>query len=155
MPINDTDQLLVNDGSKTETITFAQLRDGTVFNDTDKFLINDGTKTETVTWAEIEEELGPKGTVDTPIVLKPSDGAGSGDTIYLKSDTITAIGDGGVETCETDLIQSIDSKDEIVGWTLSDMSFNNGVYYKDQPSGDYTSTLTFPVERQAKVTFAL
>ena len=102
MPINDTDQLLVNDGSKTETITFAQLRDGTVFNDTDKFLINDGTKTETVTWAEIEEELGPKGTVDTPIVLKPSDGAGSGDTIYLKSDTITAIGDGGVETCETD-----------------------------------------------------
>ena len=70
MPINDTDRLLVNNGTATETITFAHLQDGTVLNDSDKFLINDGTKTETVTWAEIEEELGPKD-VNTPIVLKP------------------------------------------------------------------------------------
>ena len=42
MAINDTDKLLVNDGSKTETITIAQFRDRDVLNDSDKFLINDG-----------------------------------------------------------------------------------------------------------------
>ena len=42
MPTNNNDRLLVNDGSKTETITFAQFKDGTVLNDSDKFLINDG-----------------------------------------------------------------------------------------------------------------
>ena len=80
MAINDTDRLLVNDGSKTETITFAQFKDGTVLNDSDKFLINDGSKTETITWAEIEDELGPNGVVNTPSVLKPTDGTGGGVT---------------------------------------------------------------------------
>ena len=28
-----------------------------MLNDSDKFLINDGTKTETVIWAQIEDEL--------------------------------------------------------------------------------------------------
>ena len=46
MAIEDTFQLLVNDGIKTETVTFAQLKDGAVLNDTDKFLVNDGTKTD-------------------------------------------------------------------------------------------------------------
>ena len=96
MPINDTDQLLVNDGSKTETITFAQFKDGTVLNDSDKFLINDGTKTETITWAQLEDELGPKGSVNTPTVLKPNDGAGSGETVYLKSDKIIEVEGGGI-----------------------------------------------------------
>ena len=63
MPVNDTDKLLVNDGSKTETITFAQFKEGSMLNNTDKFLVNDGTKTETVTWSDIQDELGPKGTV--------------------------------------------------------------------------------------------
>jgi len=45
--------------SQTETITFAQLRDGTVLNDSDKFLINDGVKTETVRWSEIKSEIVP------------------------------------------------------------------------------------------------
>ena len=107
MAIADTDKLLVNNGTKTETITFAQFKDGTVLNDTDKFLINDGTKTETVTWAEIEDELGPKGVVNTPTVLKPKDGAGSGDERYLKTDAITKVEAGGIKTCETKLIESI------------------------------------------------
>ena len=109
MAIDDTNKLLVNDGSKTETITFAQFKDGTVLNDSDKFLINNGTKTETVTWAEIEKELGPKGVVVQPTVLKPKDGAGSGEEIYLKTDTITSIEGGGINTCETDTIQSVES----------------------------------------------
>ena len=107
MPINDTDQLLVNDGSKTETITFAQFKDGTVLNDSDKFLINDGTKTETITWAQLEDELGPKGSVNTPTVLKPNDGAGSGETVYLKSDKIIEVEGGGIDVCETELIESV------------------------------------------------
>ena len=108
MPVNDNDKLLVNDGSKTETITFAQFKDGAVLNDSDKFLINDGTKTETITWAEIEDELGPKGIVNKPTVLKPKDGVGSGDLFYLKTDKITKIEGGGIKTCETDLIQSVE-----------------------------------------------
>ena len=61
MPIEDSDQLLVNDGSKTETITFAQYKEGTVLNDTDLFLVNDGVKTETVTWATLKAEGGGGG----------------------------------------------------------------------------------------------
>ena len=80
MALNDSDKLLVNDGSKTETITFANFKNGTMLNDSDKFLVNDGSKTETITWAEIQDELGPNGVVNTPTVLKPDDGAGSGDT---------------------------------------------------------------------------
>ena len=59
--LNDTDKFLVNDGTQTETVTFAQYKDGTVLNDTDKFLVNDGTKTETVTWATLKEEGGGGG----------------------------------------------------------------------------------------------
>ena len=57
MLTNNNDRLLVNDGSKTETITFAQFKDGTVLNDSDKFLINDGTTTETITWAQLKSKL--------------------------------------------------------------------------------------------------
>ena len=109
MAINDSDKLLINDGSKTETITFAQFKDGNVLNDSDKFLINNGTKTETITWAEIEDEIGPNGIVNTPVVLKPDDGAGSGETRYLKSGVITQVGGGGTALCETSLIQNVDT----------------------------------------------
>ena len=78
-----------------------------MLNDSDKFLINDGTKTETITWAEIEEEMGPKGIVNTPTVLKPKDGAGSGDERFAKTDAITKIEGGGVTTCETETIQDV------------------------------------------------
>ena len=57
MPINDDDLLLINDGTETQTITFAQLKDGSMLNDTDKFLVNDGTKTETLTWAQFQQEI--------------------------------------------------------------------------------------------------
>ena len=57
MPINDDDLLLINDGTETQTITFAQLKDGSMLNDTDKFLVNDGTKTETITWAQFQQEI--------------------------------------------------------------------------------------------------
>ena len=120
MPINDTDRLLVNDGSKTETITFSQFKDQTVLNDNDKFLINDGTKTETITWAEIEEELGPKGIVNTPSVLLPNEGAGSGDKVYLKTDKIIEVEGGGVDTCETKLIQTVESAGAPLVWEEGD-----------------------------------
>ena len=84
MTLSDSDRLLVNDGSETNTITFAQFKDGSVLNPTDLFLVNDGTKTETISWEQIEDELGPKGVVNTPTVLKPKDGAGSGDERFLK-----------------------------------------------------------------------
>ena len=126
MPVNDTDKLLVNDGSKTETITFAQFKDGTVLNDSDKFLINDGTKTETVTWAQIEDELGPKGVVNTPTVLKPKDGAGSGEERYLKTDTIIDVEGGDIITCETDTIQSVGDEVAGVPWEKSE-----GIITKD------------------------
>ena len=35
MAINDSDRLLINDGSKTETITLSQIRDGSMLNDAD------------------------------------------------------------------------------------------------------------------------
>ena len=82
-----------------------------MLNDSDKFLINDGTKTETITWAEIEDEAltfgYPKGIVNTPTVLKPKDGAGSGDERFAKTDAIIEVEGGGIKTCETDTIQSV------------------------------------------------
>ena len=42
MPLSDTDKFLVNNGTKSETITYAQFKDGSMLNDTDLFLINDG-----------------------------------------------------------------------------------------------------------------
>ena len=109
MPVNDTDKLLVNDGSKTETVTFAQFKEGSMLNDTDKFLINDGSKTETVTWSDIQDELGPKGEVAKPTVLKPKDGAGSGEERALQTDEIIAVEGGGIDTCETELIESVET----------------------------------------------
>ena len=126
MPTNNNDRLLVNDGSKTETITFAQFKDGTVLNDSDKFLINDGTTTETITWAQLKSEVGPSGVVNTPTVLKPIDGAGSGDMVYLKSDRISSIEGGGVITCETDTIESVAEYQGNV-WTDNPAGFDGGI----------------------------
>ena len=109
MTLSDSDRLLVNDGSETNTITFAQFKDGSVLNPTDLFLVNDGVKTETISWEKIEEELGPKGVVNTPTVLKPKDGAGSGDERFLKTDAIIDIEGGGIITCETDTINNVQS----------------------------------------------
>ena len=117
MTLSDSDRLLVNDGSETNTITFAQFKDGTVLNPTDLFLVNDGTKTETISWEQIEDELGPKGIVNTPAVLKPKDGAGSGDERFLKTDAIVEVEGGGIITCETELIENVDDTSVIYTWS--------------------------------------
>ena len=116
MALNDSDRFVINDGTVSQTITFAEFKDGTVLNDSDKFLVNDGVKTETITWLEIQDELGPKGTVNTPTVLKPKDGAGSGDTRYLKSDQIIEVEDLGGGQTKLTLNDSTDLSDiESVG----------------------------------------
>ena len=136
MTLSDSDRLLVNDGSETNTITFAQFKDGSVLNPTDLFLVNDGTKTETISWEQIEDELGPKGTVNTPTVLKPKDGAGSGDERFAKTDAIIDIEGGGIITCETDAIESVNvfNYSDAGNWTNL---FSNGDKAFDG------STLTF------------
>ena len=167
MSINDSDRLLINDGSKTETITISQIRDGSMLNDTDKFLVNDGTKTETITWEQLSDELGPKGTVNKPTVLKPKDGAGSGDTKYLKSDRITAIEGGGVETCETSDIAVVDIRELVnesatIAWsghkgdTWSDSSTWDGLPVSDGIGNDdgtvgtgSTISISTPFQTQA------
>ena len=128
MALNDSDRFVINDGTDLNTITFAQFKDGTVLNPTDLFLVNDGIKTETISWEEIEDELGPKGVVVQPTVVKPKDGAGSGEERYLKTDTITSIEGGGVYTCETDTIASVtptDLQTNSIEWTGYDGSFQD------------------------------
>ena len=67
----------------------------------------DGSNPEirTATYTETIEVLG---TINTPEVLAPADGAGSGDVRYLKSDAITEVEGGGIDTCETELIENVD-----------------------------------------------
>ena len=67
----------------------------------------DGSNPETrpATYAKVIEIAG---TIDTPEVLAPADGAGSGDARYLISDAITEVEGGGVDRCETELIESVD-----------------------------------------------
>ena len=69
----------------------------------------DGTnpETRTATYSKVIE-IG--GTINTPTVLAPSDGAGSGDERYLISDTIIEVEGGGISTCETSLIESVDEQ---------------------------------------------
>ena len=67
----------------------------------------DGTnpETRTATYSKVIE-IG--GTINTPTVLGPADGAGSGAQRYLISDTIIEVEDGGISTCETSLIERVD-----------------------------------------------
>ena len=140
MPITDADKLLVNDGSKTETITFSQFKSGTMLNDTDKFLVNDGSSTETVTWGDIQDELGPKGVVNTPEVLAPKDGAGSGEERYLQSDTITKVEGGGTNVYTTDTIASVEdliiNGFDMGGGTVGAQSGGVGTVYSENSVGD-------------------
>ena len=66
----------------------------------------DGTnpETRTATYNKVIEELG---VINTPSVLGPQDGAGSGDARYLLSDTIIDVEGGGISTCETELISNV------------------------------------------------
>ena len=65
---------------------------------------SDGSVTKTAVYNKVIEVAG---TIDTPEVLAPADGAGSGDARYLISDTISDVEGGGVITCETDTIESV------------------------------------------------
>ena len=65
------------------------------------------------------------GTIDTPEVLAPADGAGSGAARYLISDTIIDVEGGGVETCETDTIDSVDDTTDAPNVILTFPSSNN------------------------------
>ena len=66
----------------------------------------DGSNPETRT-AVYSKVIEIAGAIDTPTVLAPQDGAGSGDARYLISDTIIEVEGGGIDVCETSLIQSI------------------------------------------------
>ena len=95
----------------------------------------DGSNPEirTATYTETIEVLG---TINTPEVLAPADGAGSGNARYLKSDAITEVEGGGVDRCETELIESVDQftiSTDIGLWTLTGAS-NILQYY---PNGSY------------------
>ena len=66
--------------------------------DSDNFIIGRGTDSYKITYEDLKDDLNyvppPVGTIDQPTVLEPNDGAGGGDTRYLKSDAITEI-EGG------------------------------------------------------------
>ena len=75
MSIQDSDLMLIQSQvlRSTEKITFSQFKEQSVLNDHDRLLFNDGTKTETVTWGEIKDELVPALTGEatvTPIDIK-------------------------------------------------------------------------------------
>ena len=80
--------------------------------DSDNFIIGRGTASYKITYEDLKDDLNyvppPVGTIDKPTVLEPNVGAGGGDTRYLKSDAITDVESGGVDTCETKLIQTVD-----------------------------------------------
>ena len=85
----------------------------------------DGSSAEVRT-AIYDKVIEIAGTINTPTVLEPQDGAGSGAVRYLKSDTIIEVEGGGVITCETDTIESVDPinysddlKDVTVGCTVT------------------------------------
>ena len=77
--------------------------------DSDNFIVGRGTDSYKITYEDLKESINPtpQGTINQPTVTEPNDGAGGGDTRYLKSDAITEIEGGGVKTCETDLVESV------------------------------------------------
>jgi hypothetical protein len=80
--------------------------------DSDNFIVGRGTDSYKISYQDLKDDLNyvppPTGTINTPTVLEPNDGAGGGDTRYLKSDAITEVEGGGVDRCETELIESVD-----------------------------------------------
>ena len=64
-----------------------------------------GAVTETATYSKDVELLG---NIVKPTILSPEDGAGSGGQRYLISDTIIEVEGGGIDVCETSLIEGVD-----------------------------------------------
>ena len=79
--------------------------------DSDNFIIGRGTDSYKITYEDLKDDLNyvppPVGTIDQPTVLEPNDGAGGGDSTYIKSSAITNIEGGGTATCETDPINNV------------------------------------------------
>lgn len=122
MPINDDDLLLINDGTETQTITFAQLKDGSMLNDTDKFLVNDGTKTETITWDQLQQEIITPPEIDSVVLSEDEPESSKRFTNEAFTTTIVMADDGTPESTksirgwvEGSLIPVSPESDEIVG----------------------------------------
>ena len=96
--------------------------------DSDNFIIGRGTDSYKITYEDLKDDLNyvppPTGTIDTPTVLEPNDGSGTGATLYPKTDAITAVEGGGIDTCETDLIESVDDTTNAPNITLTFPSSN-------------------------------
>ena len=105
-------------------------------------LYRDDDSLRKVTFEQLKEEINPTpaGTINTPTVLAPADGAGDGSQRYLKSDAITEVEGGGIKTCETDEIQSVD--DSRVAPTYS--SSGTGTYGQTVGSGALNGNLEPP-----------
>ena len=121
MSIQDTDLMVVNNNGTTETITFAQFRDGTVLNDSDLFLINGGTQAETVTWGEIKDEIGGATPIDpTPdqITANPDFQGGTGTELdpYILT-PVEVRGAGGMVTSVEQLTVQVDPGVQLVQFT--------------------------------------
>ena len=112
--INDTDQFLVQRGTTSHKQSAVDLM--STIEDTDLMLVQRGADSYKVTCKDVKDQLGGggiEGDVNQPTVVKPKDGAGSGETVYALSDKITKIEGGGVKTCETETISAVDT----VGYT--------------------------------------
>ena len=135
MALNNEDLFLVNQGGDTKKIKYENLvnylntdlshpihigdteptdpNNGELWVDTSecppKLMIY--SECDGAGWIEIEGTPPlPEGDIDQPMILAPSDGAGPGTITYLKSDAITDVEGGGIDVCETDLIQSVNSE---------------------------------------------
>lgn len=116
--INDTDQFLVQRGITSHKQSAVDLM--STIQDTDLMLVQRGTDSYKVTCKDVKDQLGGggiEGDVNQPTVVKPKDGAGSGDTAYALSDKITKIEGGGVTTCETELIESVTQQQSDGNWS--------------------------------------
>ena len=80
--------------------------------DSDNFIIGRGTDSYKITYQDLKDDLNyvppPVGTINQPTVLEPNDGAGGGDTRYLKSDAITEIEGGGIKLPAKLMINNVD-----------------------------------------------
>ena len=67
--------------------------------DTDNLIIGRGTDSYKITYQDLKDDLNyvppPTGTINKPVVLSPEDGAGSGTTRDIETDTITKVENDG------------------------------------------------------------
>lgn len=116
--INNTDQFLVQRGTTSHKQSAKDLM--STIQDADLMLVQRGTDSYKVTCKDVKDQLGGgvvSGDVNQPTVVKPKDGAGSGDIVYALSDKITKIEGGGTTTCETELIESVTQQQSDGNWS--------------------------------------